>query len=100
MRAGPPSPVPAQTQLYANRRTEQLDAAIRQEFPELEAARIEWRSPRSLRRAPGPHLPRPRDNVVIRHDCEVVIARVENAVGLSLLVVRVVTDRTDGRNAA
>jgi hypothetical protein len=34
-----------QTQLHVNRRTAALDDAIRVNFPELRAARLEWRSP-------------------------------------------------------
>ena len=34
-----------QTQLYVNRRTHQLDDAIREEFTDLRTATIEWRSP-------------------------------------------------------
>src|SRR3954464_2041498 len=34
-----------QTQLYVNGRRQELDTAIRAEFPELAAASFEWRSP-------------------------------------------------------
>jgi hypothetical protein len=34
-----------QTQLYVNRRSRELEAAIRDEFAELDHARFEWRSP-------------------------------------------------------
>lgn len=34
-----------QTQIYVNRRTEQLNAALAAEFPGLDAETIEWRSP-------------------------------------------------------
>jgi hypothetical protein len=34
-----------QTQLYVNKRTDELDTAIRQALPALDGARLEWRSP-------------------------------------------------------